>query len=334
MGFVMSNEELTGLWKCPNCGESIEADFDLCWNCGTTRKGELTPDFQSEAEKEISSEVRAVVNRQTLPIVVCAASWLTLFFCYLFEIGVKKIVGSAYNEYEYSVIGSIILTIAISSTVAIVISFLFIYKEYGHTSKTDVHLKHKNEKPVCPHCMTPNEPQNHFCVKCATPLTSHATIDPLGRIQAMGDTYRKAANKPANRVVLIGMWLIFGPQIPYLIYSFHRLYAGSDRYPWHSIEVNETYTNFISVLIAFVLLIIYSAILYKVTKNYYKNKRAGFYLENSNKVKVVGNEHIVENGKVPEHFDARRFWKCPNCGEILEVQFTECWNCRAKRVDK
>ena len=273
MGFVMSNEELTNLWKCPNCGESIEADFGLCWNCGTTCKGELTPDFQSEAEKEISSEVRAVVNRQTIPIIVCAASWLTLLFSSVFDIGVKKNVGSAYNE--YSVIGSIILTIAISSTVAIVISFFFMYKEHGHRSKTDIHLKHKNEKPVCPHCMTPNEPQNHFCLKCATPLTSHAAIDPLGRIQAMGDTYRKAANKPANRVVLIGMWLIFGPQIFPLIYLFQRLYTGDNKYPWYSIEVNETYTNYISALLAFGFFIIYSAILYKVTKNYYKNKRAG-----------------------------------------------------------
>jgi len=274
MGFVMSNEELTGLWKCSNCGESIEADFDLCWNCGTSRDGELVPDFQSEAEKEISSEVRDVVNRQTLPIIVCAASWLTLFFCFfVLDIGVKKIGESTYNE--YSVIGSVILTIAISSTVAVVISFFFMYKERGHRLKTDVHLHRKNEKPVCPHCMAVNEPQNHFCLKCATPLTSHATIDPLWRIQATGDTYRKAANKPANRVVFIGMWLIFGSQIFPLIYLFERFYAGGDRYPWYSVEVNETCTNFLSALMAFGFFIIYSAILYKVTKNYYKNKRAG-----------------------------------------------------------
>lgn len=263
----MSDEELTGLWKCPNCGESIEADFDLCWNCGTTRKGELILDFQSEAEKEISSEVRAAVRRQTLPIILCVVSWF-IFAC-VFDTGVKKNVGPAY---EYSVISSVILTIAISSTVAIAISFFFIYKEHGHRSKTDVHLKHKNEKPVCPHCMAVNEPQNHFCLKCATPLTSHATIDPLWRIQATGDTYRKAANKPANRFVLIGMWLIFGPQIfPLIYYLFQRLYAGGDRYPWYSIGVNETCTDFLNALMTFGFFIIYSAILYKVTKNYHSH---------------------------------------------------------------
>jgi hypothetical protein len=26
-------------------------------------------------------------------------------------------------------------------------------------------------------------------------------------------------------------------------------------------------------------------------------------------------------------------WKCPNCGEIIEPQFTECWHCRASQPD-
>lgn len=25
-------------WKCPTCGEAVEADFELCWNCQTPRK--------------------------------------------------------------------------------------------------------------------------------------------------------------------------------------------------------------------------------------------------------------------------------------------------------
>jgi hypothetical protein len=25
-------------WTCPSCGEQVEADFDLCWNCQTPRK--------------------------------------------------------------------------------------------------------------------------------------------------------------------------------------------------------------------------------------------------------------------------------------------------------
>src|SRR5205807_1885974 len=24
-------------------------------------------------------------------------------------------------------------------------------------------------------------------------------------------------------------------------------------------------------------------------------------------------------------------WKCPNCGEVIEPQFTDCWNCQTPR---
>jgi hypothetical protein len=27
-------------WKCPNCGETVDAGFDICWNCGAVRDGE------------------------------------------------------------------------------------------------------------------------------------------------------------------------------------------------------------------------------------------------------------------------------------------------------
>jgi hypothetical protein len=25
-------------WQCPTCGETVETDFELCWNCQTPRK--------------------------------------------------------------------------------------------------------------------------------------------------------------------------------------------------------------------------------------------------------------------------------------------------------
>ena len=24
-------------WRCPGCGERVDAEFDLCWQCGTAR---------------------------------------------------------------------------------------------------------------------------------------------------------------------------------------------------------------------------------------------------------------------------------------------------------
>jgi hypothetical protein len=64
---------------------------------------------------------------------------------------------------------------------------------------------------LCPHCLARNTEDRHFCVQCATPLTAHAAIDPLGRIYATGDTYRKAIASPRKPIVVIGMWLLFGP---------------------------------------------------------------------------------------------------------------------------
>ena len=32
-----------------------------------------------------------------------------------------------------------------------------------------------------------------------------------------------------------------------------------------------------------------------------------------------------------DHAPGKSSWKCKKCGEVLEPQFTECWNCGAKR---
>jgi len=63
---------------------------------------------------------------------------------------------------------------------------------------------------LCPHCMQPNTEGADFCVKCGTPLTAHAEIDPMGRIFAQGDTFRKAVAGSPKLIVVVGMWLIFG----------------------------------------------------------------------------------------------------------------------------
>jgi hypothetical protein len=66
-------------------------------------------------------------------------------------------------------------------------------------------------RPVlCPHCMQANTEGADFCVKCGTPLTAHAEIDPMGRIFAQGDTFRKAVAGSPKLIVVVGMWLIFG----------------------------------------------------------------------------------------------------------------------------
>lgn len=38
-------------------------------------------------------------------------------------------------------------------------------------------------------------------------------------------------------------------------------------------------------------------------------------------------------GRLAQELGART-WQCPDCQEILEGQFSECWNCGARRVQE
>jgi hypothetical protein len=42
------------MWKCPDCGEQVANNFEICWNCGTTRDGvdRVNLDFPGEVEDD------------------------------------------------------------------------------------------------------------------------------------------------------------------------------------------------------------------------------------------------------------------------------------------
>lgn len=42
----------TELWVCPNCSETIDSGFVVCWKCGTDQKGNEDPAFPSQAEDD------------------------------------------------------------------------------------------------------------------------------------------------------------------------------------------------------------------------------------------------------------------------------------------
>ncbi len=39
------------MWSCPNCDESLDDHFAICWQCGTNRQGRMDAGFQSEADE-------------------------------------------------------------------------------------------------------------------------------------------------------------------------------------------------------------------------------------------------------------------------------------------
>ena len=34
------------MWSCPKCAESVDGDFECCWNCGTSRDGQPDTTFK------------------------------------------------------------------------------------------------------------------------------------------------------------------------------------------------------------------------------------------------------------------------------------------------
>jgi hypothetical protein len=67
------------------------------------------------------------------------------------------------------------------------------------------------EEPVCPHCICPISGEHHFCPHCNAPLTAFATSGPYEQVLSQGYAVRAGVTRPANVVVLVGMWLIFAP---------------------------------------------------------------------------------------------------------------------------
>ena len=115
-------------------------------------------------------------------------------------------------------------------------------------------------RPLCPSCMAPNEPGAHVCEKCRAPLSMFATVDPLETIRSQGWAYRQAASgRRVSKVILIGMWLIFAPAF---FVGLLLLTVLSDA------EVNP-----FGLIVFLFLLLLYTVILYKVSKHYFSRRR-------------------------------------------------------------
>lgn len=46
---------MPGTWSCPRCHEAVDASFDACWKCGTTKGGDLDPSFTPVPDAHVSS---------------------------------------------------------------------------------------------------------------------------------------------------------------------------------------------------------------------------------------------------------------------------------------
>ena len=137
---------------------------------------------------------------------------------------------------------------------------------------------------ICPHCARPIGRFDHFCPGCRGPVTAHASMDPLGLVYSAGRAYRNATSGHPRSIVLLGMWLIFGPQIPLLLYYLYltlsdviapargylfegastAFHIGDDMIPIY----DGLTVTILKLVLAGGLLTLYLAILWKVTSRH------------------------------------------------------------------
>ncbi len=67
------------------------------------------------------------------------------------------------------------------------------------------------ESQLCVCCVLPNETSANFCSACGAPLNSYAATGPFERLFAEGHAYRQAVQRPRSLIVVMGVWMIFGP---------------------------------------------------------------------------------------------------------------------------
>ena len=78
---------------------------------------------------------------------------------------------------------------------------------------------------VCTACLAPNPPNTDYCAKCGALLNNLAAFNPFDQTLAEGFAYRRAVDGPPNKIVLIGIWLLFGPALvaaPLVIVSAYQ----------------------------------------------------------------------------------------------------------------
>ena len=130
-------------------------------------------------------------------------------------------------------------------------------------------------EPVCPHCLAASAAGEHFCRRCGTPLTPHAATDPLGHVYAEGDAYRKAIDHPDKPIVLIGMWLIFGPMaltsVGLLTWFVVALLTG----PFGRVDVQAVFGVAVFLVMFGGPAVISWTVLYRVTRNFLRRRSPG-----------------------------------------------------------
>lgn len=104
---------------------------------------------------------------------------------------------------------------------------------------------------VCPKCLLRNSASVAFCADCGAPIGKVANVDPMQQIYAEGFGYRSAVEGPPKLIILIGMWLLFGPMA---VIAVSMIIAGRG--------------ELLSTMPLILMFLCSTAILYRVSRSY------------------------------------------------------------------
>jgi len=108
------------------------------------------------------------------------------------------------------------------------------------------------ETDSCPGCLEPLLDSPQFCPNCGIPTDGLAELDPIKAIRSQGEMFRRGANKP-NFIIVVGIWALLLPlAIGTVLVGTYSIYT----LPWVS-----------------GLFLLYAAILYRVTRNYFRFRK-------------------------------------------------------------
>ena len=135
--------------------------------------------------------------------------------------------------------------------------------------------------PLCPFCLQRLSPTDHFCSKCCGPVSAHASIHPLWRVYSAGRAYRQAISGEPRLLVLVAMWLIFGPPLLsmfFLVYLRLRALGAFDpQNPWEYVQSDGVFVvKPLGFVLTCALMPLYAAILWKMTARWV-NSRMSFF---------------------------------------------------------
>lgn len=129
------------MWKCKKCGENVEDQFDVCWNCGSDKMGNIALDKEEQSTlKEIKSEIALESSRSKYPALKAIAGFYTLF---AWVIGIVSIIcavffvtkgdGGLFFAVPILVVGALLVlgVLAISEGIMVLIDI-----EYNTRQKT------------------------------------------------------------------------------------------------------------------------------------------------------------------------------------------------------